>query len=105
MGLWGVQMYIRHKIIHGDRYHYLCECKRVNGKPKQIVLAYLGRQATIDDCISYHRMQVSDLRKELARLSDRQTKRRASIEKRIEKSTAKIKELLAIQGCSAYNAP
>jgi len=101
MGLWGMQMYIRHKIIHGDRYHYLCECRRVNGKPKQVVLAYLGTHSNIDDCINYHRMKVSDLRKELYSLSDKQTKRRASLEKQIGKSTEKIKELLAIQGRSA----
>ena len=94
-------MYIRYKLINDIRYHYVCECRRVNGKPKQIVLAYLGRYATVEDAISYHRMKISDLRKKLACLDDKQTKRRASIEKRIEKSTEKIKELLAIQGRSA----
>ena len=90
-------MYIRYKLIHDIRYHYVCECRWVNGNPKQVVLAYLGRHATVDDAISYHRMKVSDLRKELNSLSDKQIKKRASLEKQIGKSKEKIKELLAIQ--------
>ena len=94
-------MYIRYKLIHDIRYHYVCECRRVNGKPKQVVLAYLGTHSSIDDAISHHRMKVSDLRKKLAYLDDSELKKRASLEKQIAKSTEKIRELLSIQGCSA----
>jgi len=33
---------IQRKIIHGRPYYYLVESRRVNGRPRPVVLQYLG---------------------------------------------------------------
>ena len=38
---------IQRKVIHGHPYYYLVESRRVNGKPRPIVLAYLGSVGTL----------------------------------------------------------
>jgi len=38
---------LRRKIIHGHPYYYLVESRRVNGRPRPIVLAYLGSADTL----------------------------------------------------------
>ena len=38
---------IQRKIIHGRPYYYLVESRRVNGRPRPIVLAYLGSPDTL----------------------------------------------------------
>lgn len=38
---------IQRKIIHGHPYYYLVESRRVNGRPRPVVLAYLGSADTL----------------------------------------------------------
>jgi len=38
---------LQRKIIHGHPYYYLVESRRVNGRPRPIVLAYLGSADTL----------------------------------------------------------
>jgi len=38
---------IQRKVIHGHPYYYLVESRRVNGKPRPVVLAYLGSPDTL----------------------------------------------------------
>ncbi len=38
---------IQRKIIHGHPYYYLVESRRVNGRPRPIVVAYLGSAETL----------------------------------------------------------
>jgi hypothetical protein len=38
---------IQRKIIHGRPYYYLVESRRVNGRPRPIVLEYLGSPDTL----------------------------------------------------------
>jgi transposase len=38
---------IQRKIIHGHPYYYLVESRRVNGRPRPVVLAYLGSPDTL----------------------------------------------------------
>jgi transposase len=38
---------IQRKIIHGHPYYYLVESRRVNGRPRPIVMAYLGSADTL----------------------------------------------------------
>lgn len=39
--------FVRKKVNKGQIYHYLCECRWIDGKPRQRVVAYLGRFATV----------------------------------------------------------
>jgi len=41
--------FIRKKTINGKTYHYLVESRRVDGKPRQRVIAYLGEWDTVED--------------------------------------------------------
>ena len=38
---------IQRKIIHGRPYYYLVESRRVNGRPRPVVLDYLGSPDTL----------------------------------------------------------
>ena len=38
---------IQRRLIHGRPYYYLVESRRVNGKPRPIVVKYLGRADTL----------------------------------------------------------
>lgn len=40
-------MFVRKKVVKGQVYHYLVQCLWVDGKPRQKVLVYLGRFATV----------------------------------------------------------
>ena len=35
--------YLRTKTIYGSKYYYLVESKRIDGKPRQKVVKYIGR--------------------------------------------------------------
>ena len=39
--------FVRKKVRKGQIYHYLCECLWEDGKPRQKVICYLGRYATV----------------------------------------------------------
>jgi len=93
MGLWGVQMYIRHRDVSGHRYFYLCRCRRDGVKVIQETLAYLGRHSTVDECIAYHRDMIHKWQSELDSISESKRKRRASLERWILKSQSKLVEL------------
>ena len=51
--------FIRTKIIKGIEYHYLVESVRVDGKPRQRVLAYLGEHSTVKAAHRYWQKQVN----------------------------------------------
>ena len=38
---------LQRKVIHGHPYYYLVESRRVNGRPRPVVLAYLGSADTL----------------------------------------------------------
>src|SRR5258708_37034623 len=38
---------IQRKIIHGHPYYYLVESRRVNGRPRPVVVQYLGSAGTL----------------------------------------------------------
>lgn len=50
--------FIRAKQVKGRTYHYLCECVWVDGKPRQRVIAYLGRHETVKAAYRYWQTQV-----------------------------------------------
>ena len=39
--------FVRKKVTKGLTYYYLVECRWVDGKPRQKVICYLGRYATV----------------------------------------------------------
>jgi hypothetical protein len=39
--------YVRKKVVKGIEYHYLVESRWIDGKPRQRVVCYLGRYATV----------------------------------------------------------
>ena len=39
--------FVRKKEVKGQIYHYLCDCRWIDGKPRQRVICYLGRYATV----------------------------------------------------------
>ena len=39
--------FVRKKKRKGQAYYYLCECHWIDGKPRQRVVCYLGRYATV----------------------------------------------------------
>jgi hypothetical protein len=41
--------FIRKKTIKGETYYYLVQSKRVKGKVRQVVLAYLGKFDNVED--------------------------------------------------------
>ena len=45
--------FVRKKVNKGQIYHYLCECRWIDGKPRQRVIAYLGRYATVRGAHAY----------------------------------------------------
>jgi hypothetical protein len=42
-------VYVRSKVIGGKPRHYLCRSERRDGKPRQVVLAYLGAFDNVED--------------------------------------------------------
>lgn len=52
--------FVRTKIIRGIEYHYLVENRRVDGKHRQIVLAYLGQHGTIRAAYMFWQEQVKE---------------------------------------------
>ena len=55
---------IQRKIIHGRPYYYLVESRRVNGRPRPVVLQYLGSADSL-----LQRLQHQQLTPTRARLS------------------------------------
>ena len=51
--------FIRTKTIKGIEYYYLVESVRVDGKPRQRVIAYLGEHSTVKAAFRYWQEQVS----------------------------------------------
>jgi hypothetical protein len=49
--------YIRKKWVSGAEYHYLVHSIRVDGRPRQKVLAYLGRHKTVRAAYAYWKRQ------------------------------------------------
>ena len=45
--------FVRKKVQKGQTYHYLCECRWIDGKPRQRVVCYLGRYATVRGAHAY----------------------------------------------------
>jgi hypothetical protein len=39
--------FVRKKVVRGQTYCYLVECRWVDGKPRQKVICYVGRFATV----------------------------------------------------------
>ena len=50
--------YIRTKRIGGVEFYYLVESTRVDGKPRQRVIAYLGKFSTVEAALVHWREQV-----------------------------------------------
>lgn len=50
--------FIRTKTIKGIEYNYLVEATRVDGKPRQRVMAYLGRYKTVRGALAYWEKRV-----------------------------------------------
>src|SRR5437868_13751589 len=55
---------IQRKIIHGRPYYYLVESRRVNGRPRPVVVQYLGSADTL-----LQRLQLPQAEPSRARLS------------------------------------
>ena len=51
--------FVRTKLVKGISYHYLVESVRVDGKPRQRVIAYLGEHSTVKAACRYWQTQVS----------------------------------------------
>ena len=51
--------FIRTKTIKGIEYYYLVESCRVDGKPRQRVIAYLGQHETVKAAHRYWQKQAS----------------------------------------------
>lgn len=45
--------FVRKKEVKGQTYYYLVECRWVDGKPRQKVIAYLGAYATVRGAHAY----------------------------------------------------
>ena len=45
--------FVRKKIVKGIEYHYLVESHWIDGKPRQRVICYLGRYATVNAAYKY----------------------------------------------------
>jgi hypothetical protein len=45
--------FVRKKTVRGQEYHYLCESRWEDGKPRQKVLVYLGSHATVKAALSH----------------------------------------------------
>jgi hypothetical protein len=50
--------FIRSKNIKGHAYYYLCESMWVDGKPRQKIIAYLGKFSTVDAALAHWREQL-----------------------------------------------
>jgi len=51
---------IQHKITNGHKYWYIVESRRVNGKPRPVVLEYLGKADTLLErlnCINDYKLK------------------------------------------------
>jgi hypothetical protein len=45
--------FVRKKVRKGQIYHYLCECRWIDGKPRQRVICYLGAYKTVKAAYAY----------------------------------------------------
>jgi hypothetical protein len=79
-------MFVRRKIIYGNPYYYLCETNRDSGKPRQRVLAFLGKQCTIEGALQALYTERWALEREST--TPRVSKRLARVNARIAKLTA-----------------
>jgi hypothetical protein len=43
-------------------YYQLVECRRVNGQPRQRVIAHLGRYSSVNDALAYMARDIRDLK-------------------------------------------
>ena len=50
--------YVRAKQVKGHTYYYLCESVWVDGKPRQRVIAYLGKFSTVEAALVHWQEQV-----------------------------------------------
>jgi len=46
-------MFVRKKKDKNRTYRYLCECRWINGKPRQRIVAYLGRHQSVKAAYKY----------------------------------------------------
>jgi|SRR5215216_5889492 len=58
--------FVREKTSNGYTYYQLVKSERVNGHPRQKILAYLGKDRTLEDRIEYVRDRLNDTRWHLA---------------------------------------
>lgn len=62
--------FVRKKKVKGKDYYQLVESRRVEGKPRQKVLAHLGQHASVDEALEEWPYEIRRLR----RLATRQRK-------------------------------
>jgi hypothetical protein len=51
--------FVRKKTVRGQQYHYLCESRWEDGKPRQKVVAYLGEYATVKAALSHWKRETT----------------------------------------------
>lgn len=62
--------FVRTKTVRGQTYHYLCESRWEDGRPRQKVLAYLGAHSTVKAAHTHWKRQLN-------KADDSTTKRQA----------------------------
>ena len=99
-------MFIRTKEVRGQTYHYLVESQRVNGVPKQRVIAYLGHYKTVDEAVVGLPRAITRLKRLRGRITQfpgdgafnwKLKRRIASYDKTIQEQTEKLKLLRTLQ--------
>ncbi len=103
-------MFIRSKEVRGRTYHYLVESQRVNGVPRQRVIAYLGHYKTVEEAVVKLPKAITQLKRGRGRMQrflpsgdvdrafNRKLKSRiASYDKTIQEQTEKLALLKTLQ--------